>query len=153
MVKLKQLKKGKQQHQIHQNNRKKESSYETYHYHSCSHRWYSDSYKSGVGVQSDDEPITTIAAVVHPALAAEDMEAEAAADVCCCICGKTPCEWLEYGVIAVDSFEEEFDVSTALENAYVLDKSTGAKVPNNKIRFSFYKMFMYEKFGHLGRGI
>ncbi len=95
----------------------------------------------GVGVQSDDEPITTTAAVVHPALAAEYMEAEAAADVCCYICGKTPCEWLEYGVIPVDSFEEKFDVSTALENGYVVDKSTGAKVSNNKIRFSFYKIF------------
>ncbi len=59
---------------------------------------------------------------------------------------------MEHGVIAVDSFEEKFDISTALENGYVLDISTGAKVPKNKIRFSFYKMFTYEKFGHLGRG-
>jgi hypothetical protein len=107
----------------------------------------------GVGVESDDEPIGgTAAAVLHPAVAAEEEEAEAAADVCCYVCGKIPCEWLEYGVIAMDSFEEKFDISTALENGYVVDKSSGAKVPNNKIRFSFYKMFTYEKFGHLGRG-
>jgi hypothetical protein len=106
----------------------------------------------GVGVQSDEEPTGSTAAVIHPAVAAKKEEAEAAADVCCYVSGKTPCEWLEYGVIALDSFEEKFDISTAFENGYVVDKSSGAKVPNNKIRFLFYKKFTYEKFGHLGRG-
>ncbi len=59
---------------------------------------------------------------------------------------------MEYGVAALDFFEEKFDVSIALENGYVVDKSSGAKVPNNKIRFLFYEMFTYEKFGHIGRG-
>ncbi len=95
---------------------------------------------------ADEEPIFTTDGVVHPALANEEMEAEAAVDMGCNNCDKTPCEWLEYGVIAA-SFCDKFDVSTALENGYVVDQSTGAKVPNQKIGFSFY-----EKFGHLGRG-
>jgi hypothetical protein len=34
----------------------------------------------------------------------------------------------------------------------VMEKSTRAKAPNNKIRFSFYRMFTYKKFVHFGRG-
>jgi hypothetical protein len=54
---------------------------------------------------------------------------------------------LEYGVAALDSFEEKFDVSITLENGYVVDKSSGAKVPNNKIRFLFYEMFTMKSSG------
>jgi hypothetical protein len=28
-------------------------------------------------------------------------------DVCCYICGKTPCEWVEFGVIALESVREK----------------------------------------------
>ncbi len=45
-----------------------------------------------VGVKGDEDPICTTDARVHPALAAEEMEAEAAAEVCYYVCCKTPCE-------------------------------------------------------------
>jgi hypothetical protein len=30
-------------------------------------------------------------------------------DICCYIFGKSPCEWLEYGVVASDASENRFD--------------------------------------------
>lgn len=61
----------------------------------------------GVGISRDKELICTTAGVVHLILAAEEMEAEAAVDVCCYTYGKTPSEWLEYGVIALASFHDK----------------------------------------------
>ncbi len=39
-----------------------------------------------------------------------------------------------------------------VDNGYVKKKSTGGEVPNNMIRFAFYKLVVAEKYGHLGRG-
>jgi hypothetical protein len=39
------------------------------------------------------------------ALRQEELEAEENEDVCCYTCGKTLCEWLEYGVHALDAIE------------------------------------------------
>ena len=85
-------------------------------------------------------------------MAVEQLEAENAEDICCYTCGKTPCEWLEFGTPALDAIEHKFNVETAIEQGYVVEVETGKRVPNNRIRFSFYQMFTYEKFGHLGRG-
>jgi hypothetical protein len=73
-------------------------------------------------------------------------------DRCCYMCGQTPCEWLTIGMLALPIIVEEFDVCTAVDNGYVKKKSTGEKVPNNIIRFAFYKLVVAEKYGHLGRG-
>ena len=73
-------------------------------------------------------------------------------DICCYMCGQTPCEWLTIGTLVLPIIEEEFDILTAVDNGYVKKKSTGEKVPNNTIRFAFYKLFVAEKYGHLGRG-
>ena len=86
------------------------------------------------------------------AMAAEQLEAENAEDICCYTYGKTPCEWLEFGTPALDAIEHKFNVETAIEQGYMVEVETGKRVPNNRIRFSFYQMFTYEKFGHLGRG-
>jgi hypothetical protein len=101
----------------------------------------------------DYEPpqITT----THPALLSEEAEAidaEEEEDRCCYVCGKSPCEWLEFGLATLKSMEDRWDFSTAVENGYVLERSSGEHVPNNTVRFTFYKFFTYEKFGHLGRG-
>ncbi len=37
-------------------------------------------------------------------------------------------------------------------NGYVLEHSTREYVPINNVYFTFYKLFIYERFGHLGRG-
>ncbi len=68
------------------------------------------------------------------------------------MCGQTPCEWLTIGTFVLPIIEEEFDIHAAVYNGYVLKKSSGEKVPNNTIRFAFYKLFIAEKYGHLGRG-
>jgi hypothetical protein len=39
-------------------------------------------------------------------------------NVCCYTCGKSPCEWLEYGVDALDAILNRFDVSTAESDGY-----------------------------------
>jgi hypothetical protein len=87
--------------------------------------------------------------LVHPAVASEEAEAiDAEEDRCCYVCGKSPCEWLEFGTAVLLSMEERWDFSTAVENGYVLECSNGEHVPNNTVRFTFYKLFTYEKFGH-----
>ncbi len=45
------------------------------------------------------------------------------------------------------------NLGTALAiDGYVLEISLGKHVPNNHMRFTCYKCFTYEKFGHLGKG-
>ncbi len=50
------------------------------------------------------------------------------------------------------NMEERWDCSTACKAGYVLECSNGDKVLNKTVRFTFYKLITYEKFGHLGRG-
>ncbi len=82
----------------------------------------------------------------------DESDQTSAGDRCCYMCGQTPCEWLTTGMLVLSKIETEFDIHTAVKNGYVLRKSTGGKVPNNTIRFAFYKLFVAEKYGHLGRG-
>ena len=86
------------------------------------------------------------------AIEEEEREAMENEDVCCYTCGKTPCEWLEYGVEVLDAIEKRFDCSEAKSNGYVVEIGSDNHVQNNKIRFSLYRMFTYEKFGCLGKG-
>jgi len=55
------------------------------------------------------------------ALEEEDREAVENEDVCCYTCGKTPCEWLEYGVEVLDAIKKRFDCSDAKSNRYVVE--------------------------------
>jgi len=86
------------------------------------------------------------------ALLAEEVEAVIAEDECCYICGKSPCEWYEFGLPAVQELESKINTATAKVDGFVVDNSTGEHVPNNKVRYSCYRMFTYEKYGHLGHG-
>jgi hypothetical protein len=52
---------------------------------------------------------------------------------------------------AILSMEERWDFSTVVEDGYVLEHSSGEHVPN-PAKFTFYKLFIYEKFVNLGRG-
>jgi hypothetical protein len=70
----------------------------------------------------------------------------------CFTCEKTPCECLEYGAVAQDTIEKWFDCSTAKLHGYVVKIRSENHVKNNKIRFSMYCMFTYEKYGCLGKG-
>ncbi len=72
--------------------------------------------------------------------------------VCCYTCGKTPCEWLEYGIDVLSAFKDHFDISPAQSAGYVVELGSGNEVSNNRIRFTRYRMFTYEKFGCLGKG-
>jgi hypothetical protein len=43
-------------------------------------------------------------------------------------------------------------MATAKLIGYVIEALNGKQVLNKSIRFSCYRLFMYEKFGHLGHG-
>ncbi len=109
--------------------------------------------RSAVGLPENDEWLSNTDGQAAPsglaAMAVEELEAENAEEICCYTCGKTPCELLEFGTPALHAIEQKFNVETAIEKGYVVEVETGKKFPNNRIRFSFYKMFAYEKFGHL----
>jgi hypothetical protein len=62
--------------------------------------------------------------------------------VCCCVCGKTPCKWLDYGVAVVENMEEHWDFSTACQRRYVLEHSNGDKVLNKTVRLPFISFFL-----------
>jgi hypothetical protein len=64
------------------------------------------------------------ASVGLAAMAAEELEAESAEDICCYTCGETPCKWLEYGTPAFHAIEQKFNVQTAVEQGYVLEVET-----------------------------
>jgi len=81
-----------------------------------------------------------------------DDDGEVVGDVCCHMCGQTPCEWITVGSVVEDAILEEFDIGSAATSGAVVKKATGEKVPNNSMRFVCYKMFIAEKYGHLGRG-
>jgi len=81
----------------------------------------------------------------------QEVDRDSDDDVCCFTCGKTPCEWLEFGVPVLAEVRKRWDCTTAATHGYVIcNTSTRAEVKNNKIRFAFYRMFTYEKFGCLG---
>jgi hypothetical protein len=65
------------------------------------------------GLLNYDPPTIT---AIHPAVASEEAEAiDAEEDRCCYVCGKSPCEWLEFGQAALLSLEEKWDFSFAVE--------------------------------------
>ena len=84
----------------------------------------------------EDETITNPSGLA--ALRQEELEAEENEDVCCYTCGKTPCEWLEYGVDALDTIERRFNCATAQTEGYVVEIFSDNKVRNKTIRFSLY---------------
>ena len=71
---------------------------------------------------------------------------------CCYLCGKTPCEWIEYGIPAIEDLKRRFNMDTAKSEGYVVEMQSGNQFQNDKIRFTCYRLFTYEKFGHLGKG-
>jgi hypothetical protein len=80
-------------------------------------------------------------------------EADAEVDECCCYtCGKTPCEWIEFGLPMLGEVQSKFDISTGKTEGYVVELSNGEHIPNKNIRYLSYRLFTYEKFGHLGHG-
>ncbi len=70
----------------------------------------------------------------------------------CYLCGKTPCEWVDHGLPALEEIKKKFYIDNAAIDGFVLEILSGKHVPNNHMRFTCYKCFTYEKFGHLGRG-
>jgi hypothetical protein len=68
----------------------------------------------------------------------------------CYICGKSLCEWLEYGIIALDTIENRFNCVAPKSDGYVLEMGSERKVMNNNIRL--YCMFTYENYGCLVKG-
>jgi hypothetical protein len=104
------------------------------------------------GGDDGDVPESEMAPTGLMALLEEEKEAEENEDVCCFTCGKTPCEWLEYGVVALNKIESQFDCSTAKVHGYVVEMGSANHVSNNRIRFSMYRMFTYKKFGCLSCG-
>ena len=60
-------------------------------------------------------------------------------DNMCAVCGGTPCDWIVYGEEAVEDIEKEF--SSELNT-----------IDNRTLRHSTYKLFIYSKYGFLGKG-
>ncbi len=54
--------------------------------------------------------------------------------------------------IVVDGILDDFDIGSAARTGAVVKKATGEKIPNNLMRFVCYKMFIAEKYCHLGHG-
>jgi hypothetical protein len=86
------------------------------------------------------------------AVEAEVMEAMMEADECCYTCGKSPCEWIEFGLPAISELKNRFCIDTAKSHGYVVDISNEEHMPNKNVRFSCNRLFTYEKYGHLGCG-
>ena len=63
-----------------------------------------------------------------------------------------PCEWIEYGIPAIEDLKRHFNMDTAISEGYVVEMQSGNQFQNDKIRFTCYRLFTYEKFGHLGKG-
>jgi hypothetical protein len=99
-------------------------------------------------------PSTAAAAAAASRSDADDAECgeDGEEDRCCLTCGKTPCEWLDYGVLTLGALRAKFNCSTAIEQGYVVELATQKQVPNNKVRFVMYRMCTYEKYGFLGKG-
>jgi hypothetical protein len=83
------------------------------------------------------------------AVLAEEGEAVFSEDKCCYLCGKSPCEWFEFGLHAVQQVECKFLTSIAKTDGFVMDNSSGEHIPNKNVQPSCYRMFIYEKYGHL----
>ena len=60
-------------------------------------------------------------------------------DNMCAVCGGTPCDWIVYGEEAVQDIEKEY--SSELDT-----------IDNRTLRHSTYKLFIYSKYGFLGKG-
>jgi hypothetical protein len=84
--------------------------------------------------------------------ATEELPVETEEEWCCYFCGKMPCEWIEYGIPAIEDLKRHFNMDTAISEGYVVEMQFGNQFQNNKIRFTCYRLFTYEKFGHLGKG-
>jgi hypothetical protein len=55
----------------------------------------------------------------------------------CCICGGKPCDWIQYGNELIQRVSGMF---------------SGEQTANNIIRKTAYRMYVYGKYGHLGKG-
>jgi hypothetical protein len=65
-----------------------------------------------------DYDLPTITAV-HPAVASEEAGAIGAEeDHCCYACGKSPCEWLEFGTAVLLNMDGRWEFSIVVENGF-----------------------------------
>jgi len=84
--------------------------------------------------------------------ATEELPVETEEEWCCYLCGKMPCEWIEYGIPVIEDLKRRFNMDTAISEGYVVEMQSGNQFQNDKIWFTCYRLFTYEKFGHLGKG-
>lgn len=71
-------------------------------------------------------------AVIAGSIAANEMHGVPEDDVCCYICGKTPCERLAFGVIALESIREKCDTELSA-TWFVIEKNSGESISTNRI--------------------
>ena len=69
----------------------------------------------------------------------------------CNICGGTPCEWDDYGKQCLITMGERFTADPHKEGQYVCNRDD-ACYTSGAVRKLIYKMFTYQKHGHLGKG-
>lgn len=69
---------------------------------------------------------------------ATDLDEE---ETMCDTCGGTPCDWLVYGEEVLSDIQKAYDEDEVADN-----------VENRTIRKSAYKLFVYLKYGHMGKG-
>ena len=70
----------------------------------------------------------------------------------CLVCGGTPCEWCEFGMKAAEMMDVQFSkacVNGVMVYTRLMDN---VEVGPNVIRKAIYKAFVYQKYGHLGKG-
>ena len=82
--------------------------------------------------------------------ATDDFEEEEDNETLCSVCGECPCEWIRYGELLIQSGEQQFPNVLREEN--VLQGDVHDAVQRRKARKFVYRLYVYNRYGHLGRG-
>jgi hypothetical protein len=54
-----------------------------------------------------------------------ELPVETEEERCCYLCGKTPCEWMEYGIPAIEDLKRCFNMDTAISEGHVVEMQSG----------------------------
>ena len=69
-------------------------------------------------------------------------------EIVCAMCGSMPCEWIEFGT----SLLENVNMTHPTDGDGERIDDRNVVVDNARVRKTSYKMFIREKYGHLGKG-
>ena len=73
-------------------------------------------------------------------------------DQVCTDCGGTPCDWYAYGFQIMQELSKLYEPNSESDVTYIRI-ADWACVNASSARKAAYKMFIYMKYGHLGKGV